>query len=117
MGFYSRDDFSWTDGGPPLPKKNEKDKANLIAGMFVEAQIITEDQLSTSLPETAIITEEEAHFVLVELPKNGTDYQFAKRAVTVGQRQNGVVQILNGQDFSEKERILTKGGFNLLGIE
>jgi len=97
--------------------KNKKDKAVLVAGMFVTAEIITESATTKVLPESAIVTEDERDFVLIEKGKTGDSYFFEKREITVGQRQNGFAEIINSGDFPETEKILIEGGFNLIGIE
>ena len=97
--------------------KNKKDKSILVSGMYVSAEIVTESASAKGLPESAIVTEDEQNFVLIEKVKTGDTYSFEKRSVTVGQRQNGFAEIINSDDFSETEKILIDGGFNLIGIE
>lgn len=97
--------------------KNKKDKAALIAGMFIDAEIVTEDHPTKGVPESAIVSEEEQDYVLISKGKKDGASLFEKMAVSVGQKQNGFAQILNSKDFSGKEQILIEGAFNLIGIE
>ena len=96
---------------------NSKDKAALIAGMFIDAEIITEDHPTMGIAESAIVSEEEQDYVLINKGKKDGASLFEKMAVRIGQKQNGFAQILNSSDFSGKEQILIEGAFNLIGIE
>lgn len=93
------------------------EKSISIAGMYVEANILLAGIEATSLPELAIVYEEEQAFVLVQKAQNEGQRTFEKRKVELGQTQAGQVQILNAQSFSPTDQILTKGAFNLVGIE
>ncbi len=97
--------------------KNKKDKAKLVAGMYVDAEIITEDNSTKGLPESAIVTEDGKDFVLIYKGQKGESKIFEKKAVMVGQIKNGFVQVENNNDFTGDEKILLEGAFNLIGIE
>ncbi len=97
--------------------KNKKDKATLVAGMYVDAEIVTEDHPTKGVPESAIVSEEEQDYVLISKGKKEGASLFEKKAVSIGQKQNGFAQILNSSDFAGTEKILVEGAFNLIGIE
>jgi cobalt-zinc-cadmium efflux system membrane fusion protein len=95
---------------------NGKDKAVLVAGMYLDAGITLQNNPAKGLPETAIIGADEQSFVLIQTSKKGENYTFEKRAIKVGERKDGFVEVLNSSDF-EGKMILLNGGFNLIGIE
>lgn len=97
--------------------KNEKDIEFLVPGMYVAAEIITTENKTKGLPESAIVSEDGQDFVLVSKGKSGSANEFKKMAVVVGQRKDGLVQIVNSHEFSANENILIEGAFNLIGIE
>lgn len=97
--------------------KNEKDIAFLVPGMYVDAEIITTMNKTKGLPESAIVSEDGQEYVLVSKGKKGNMNVFEKRAVTVGESKNGLVQIVNSDAFAPNEKILVEGAFNLIGIE
>lgn len=97
--------------------KHKEDKVKLVAGMYVDAEIITEDNTTKGLPESAIVTEDGMDFVLVHTGQNGDSKVFERKTVSVGQRKNGFVEIKNNADFTGNETILLEGAFNLIGIE
>lgn len=97
--------------------KNPKDKATLVAGMFVDAEIVTETNPTKGIMESAIVTADEKDYVLIHKGNQDGNSLFEKKEVSIGQKKNGYVQILNSADFSESENILVEGAFNLIGIE
>lgn len=97
--------------------KNKKDELKMVAGMYVDAEIITEENESKGIPETAIVSEEDKDFVLIlKETKDGLNV-FKKKEVQIGQRKNGLVQILNHKDITATDKILIEGAFNLVGME
>jgi cobalt-zinc-cadmium efflux system membrane fusion protein len=95
----------------------EAEKSIQIAGMYVEADIILEEQASKSLPEEAIVYEDEQAYVLVQKSQTDQTLYFELRSVQLGLQQKGMVQVLNAKDFTAADQILVKGAFNLVGIE
>ena len=95
---------------------NAKDKSVLVAGMYLDAGIMLQNNAAKGLPETAIIGAEGQNFVLIQTSKRGGNYTFEKRAVKIGEHKDDFVEILNSERFENKS-ILINGGFNLIGIE
>lgn len=86
----------------------DKDLANFIVGMFVEANIITDSKKGLGLPNEAIISEDKNNYVLV-LDETTTDgYQFKKLKVNIGQQDENATEILNPRVLQNKQ-ILVKG--------
>jgi cobalt-zinc-cadmium efflux system membrane fusion protein len=97
--------------------KNKQEKEKLIAGMYIDAEIITSSNTANGLSELAIVSEEGLDYVLIHTGGSNDLKTFEKKAVKLGQRKNGFVEILNIDDFSRAENILIEGAFNLIGIE
>jgi cobalt-zinc-cadmium efflux system membrane fusion protein len=85
-----------------------------IPGMFIEADIITEAQSSPGLPESAVVEANDKAFILMSKGRQAGIYQFEKIEIQTGLRENGMVQVLNGEDFREEQKILVVGAFNLI---
>lgn len=93
------------------------EKSISIAGLYVEAEIILGAEIVRGLPEAAILYEEEQAIVLVQKEASAGRYVFEKRQVELGASQDGMVEILNVESLAATDKILTKGAFNLVGIE
>ncbi len=93
------------------------EKSISIAGLYVEAAVILDKVEAKSLPEEALVYEEEQAYVLVQKDKNNGQWAFKKHMVELGTTQDGQVQILNPESFSATDQVLIKGAFNLVGIE
>lgn len=91
--------------------KDEK-QAHFIVGMFVEAEIITNTASSFALPDAAIAEIEGNYFALV-LDNKSNNYTFTKTKINVGKQTENFIEVLNYDDFSNKQ-VLTKGSFMLL---
>ena len=86
---------------------------NFAVGMFVDAQIITESSKKLALPDDAIISIDDSHYVLLNTSK-GETYHFSRKEVTVGSSYNGYTLIMNAGDFRENDLFLVSGAFNLI---
>ncbi|MBE9488891.1 MAG: efflux RND transporter periplasmic adaptor subunit [Bacteroidetes bacterium] len=91
------------------------DDANtiFIMGMFVEAEIITDTQKSLALPKDAIAKIENNYYALVLNNQKEGLYNFDKVTLKVGKQTEDYIEVLNSNDFRDKE-VLIKGGFMLL---
>ena len=89
-------------------------KSRLAVGMFVEADIITEDEIRFALPENAIIEVGEIHYVLVLEKEEGDRLFFNRKVVEPLSTSNGYTAIKNAEALKGK-KLLTKGAFDLLG--
>lgn len=82
---------------------------SLIPGMYMNAEIETSTSFSNAVPEESVVSYEGKDFVFVENKKQ--TYQLTP--VSVGEMENGFVQILNFNDFNGK-KIVTKNAYALL---
>lgn len=83
-----------------------------VTGMFVEAQIVTGVSKGNALPKEAVAEINGTFYALV-LKKQEENYLFEKIDVEVGKQTEAFVEVLNTQDFKDKQ-VLTKGAFMLL---
>jgi cobalt-zinc-cadmium efflux system membrane fusion protein len=82
-------------------------------GMFVDAQIITQASQELALPDDAIISIDDSHYVLLNTSKDDT-YLFSRKEVIIGASYNGFTMIKNAADFDENDAFMIKGAFNLI---
>src|SRR5690606_35443844 len=94
--------------------KDETQNVLFTPGMYVEAEIRADQNLSLSLPSEALIEVSGEHFVLALIEKRNEEMVFAKKEVTPGATVNGLTEILNASEFKESEEFLVKGAFNLI---
>lgn len=88
---------------------------NFAMGMFVEAEIITQDKMLTSLPDTAVIELEDNYFVMVLEKEENGEKTFRAKEVKIGERYNGYTAITDQGEINESDQLLIQGGFHLLG--
>ncbi len=87
-------------------------KENFIAGMFVEAKIVTSQKSGFSLPKEAIWMENDKAYILVQQPTS-QKYQFKKTKVILGTQTEDKVEILPQANLNEQTKILIKGVFEM----
>jgi cobalt-zinc-cadmium efflux system membrane fusion protein len=89
----------------------EEEKKSFLVGMFVEAEIVTEEIVKMALPTTAILEEDDLFYVMVLNKQTDSNYQFTKTPVKIGLKDEDWTEILNADiDLTEKQ-FLTKGVF------
>ncbi|PTX43013.1 cobalt-zinc-cadmium efflux system membrane fusion protein [Christiangramia gaetbulicola] len=94
--------------------KDEEAKSKLATGMFVQAEIITNESRQKALPENSVVSMEDRNYVLLLEDQSNGEYSFSRREVITGDTFNGFTIIKNGEDFEEDARFLTKGTFPLI---
>ena len=62
-----------------------------------------------TLPEDAVVRFENKHYVF--LKKGGNEFQMTE--VTVGNTENGFIEILNAEDFASQE-LAIRGAYSIL---
>lgn len=93
---------------------DETQSAELVPGMYVDANIALDPQQGWSLPVNAVIETEEGFYVLVQKNKTDTGFELEKVLVKVGRQTADRIEILPVDGIKESTVILVKGGFNLL---
>jgi len=87
-------------------------KHNFIVGMFVETDIVIEDNISKALPESAFIEVNTNKYVLILKSKDNDNYTFIKKEVITGVTYNDFVQITGDNPFQDTDQFLL-GGYNI----
>lgn len=87
----------------------EKYDQSLVPGMYMNAEIETSTSFSNAVPEESIVNFEGKDFVFVEDKKQ----TYRLTPVTLGETENGFVQIVNSDDFKNK-KIVTRNAYTLL---
>ncbi len=81
----------------------------LIPGMYMNAEVETATSFTNAIPEESIVDFEGKSFVFVQIKKQ----TYKMLPVSLGETENGFVQIINSQDLVSKN-IVTKNAYTLL---
>ncbi|WP_143962889.1 efflux RND transporter periplasmic adaptor subunit [Litoribacter populi] len=73
---------------------------NLVPGMYVKADILTDTQVGLAIPEKAIFNEAGRSYAF-QLADSQGDYVFIPRELVIGKRQNGWVEVSFLEEISE----------------
>lgn len=95
-----------------LDKGDMGDK--FLPGMFVEAEVVVEELVADSLPETAVVEADDKYFVLIKEDQRENAIRFLKKEVRTGFRENGRIQLILPDDVLHDKEILTVGAFHLI---
>lgn len=95
----------------------EEDQNSFLAGMFVDAEILTHEEEKLAVPTEAITEKEGGKLLLVLEKHNEGGYFFKEKEIKTGETLNGFTQILNEKDFGITDSILFKGGYSIVGEE
>lgn len=87
---------------------DDYDKA-LLPGMYMNAEIELKSNNLMTLPQDAVVTYEGKEYVFLVIDKNN----FKIAEVTTDTSENGIIEIVNGNDLLNK-KIITKGAYTLL---
>lgn len=98
-----------TDGTADVHCHFEQYDQSLTPGMYMNAEIETETSFSNALPEESIVNFEGKDYVFVQEKKQ----TYKMIPVTLGESENGFIQIKNIEDFNNK-KIVTKNAYTLL---
>jgi cobalt-zinc-cadmium efflux system membrane fusion protein len=91
----------------------DEEKTRFIKGMFIEAEIITDAKTAKALPKDAVYNFNDSYFTLVLKDLKDEIYTFNKTEVKVGKQVEDFIEVLNPDDFNDKN-VLTKGSLTLL---
>lgn len=86
----------------------------LVPGMYVEGRLQLAPEEGMSLPETAVVGEDDKSYILILSEENDRGYKLEKVEVTLGPTQEGFVRINPKKEINSNQRILLKGGFSLI---
>ncbi len=94
----------------------ENENLDLLPGMYMEAQIITETIRAIALPKQAVITEGEDNYVFIRESGSATKTIFKRKAIKVGIADENWVQILNAGELSD-QNVVIQGAYSLSGYQ
>ncbi len=94
--------------------KDEKRTSILSPGMYVEADIYTTSESKASLPEEALVEINGKYFALVLQERAENGYSFVKKQISIGEMNDGYVEVLNASELGKDAQILIKRIFNLI---
>ncbi len=93
----------------------DKNETSLFTpGMYIEAEVLTKSENGNALQEDAVVNLEDSYYALVLVKQQSNEYIFKKTKLTIGNQQNGMMEILNGNLIEKSPTFLTKGVFNLI---
>ncbi len=81
----------------------------LLPGMYMNAEIETQNQQSNALPSDAIVSFESKSYIFID--KGNKQYEMIQ--ITAGNTENGYTQITSASEFANKSIVL-KGAYSLL---
>lgn len=90
------------------------DSLPLAVGMFVEAQILSDEQHYEAVPSSAAYELEEQWFVLALKDSSGESLQFERLAVKKVAEQRGM-QVIESADGKELPKVLLAGAYHFTG--
>jgi|TARA_R110000744_G_scaffold29911_7_gene71111 cobalt-zinc-cadmium efflux system membrane fusion protein len=93
---------------------HDDENHNFAVGMFVEAAIITSNQSSNALPNESFVVQDNKQYVLSLVSEGNEGYVFENKAVGIGDTYNGYTAITEMGDLKDGDKVIIKGGFNLL---
>lgn len=88
---------------------------HFLTGMFVDANIVTDTDLTMALPETAIASVDNENYVLILDETAPEAYYFKQVEIETSQTINGFVSVLDPETIKPNTTFLTQGAFNLVG--
>jgi cobalt-zinc-cadmium efflux system membrane fusion protein len=86
----------------------------LLPKMYIEGEIFGSSNQVAALPQSAIISQNDAYFILLLTETTDNEYYFTKKEVMIGETLNGYTQILNLSEIDLTGFYLTKGAYQLI---
>ncbi|NNG11231.1 MAG: HlyD family efflux transporter periplasmic adaptor subunit, partial [Arenibacter sp.] len=94
---------------------HDDENHNFAVGMFVEANIITEEKSQLALPNEGILTMDEKQYVLAVSSQDGQHLILEAKEVKVGDSYNGFTALTDIGNLKKDDQLIVQGGFNILG--
>ncbi|XLS30284.1 efflux RND transporter periplasmic adaptor subunit [Flavobacteriaceae bacterium M23B6Z8] len=95
----------------------DETSTTFLTGMFVTAEVITDSQESSALPETAVVIQDKNSLLLKVAKESEEGYYFEPIEVKTGIRYDGYISLVDQGSLALTDKILTKGAFNLIENE
>lgn len=90
--------------------KIDEQTETLLPGMYVEARIQIDDYKTNALPNDAVVSNGDEHYIYVEIKKN----YYKQIAVKTGVSDMGFTEIFPLEEIPAKAKVVTKGAYYLL---
>ncbi|MBA3649046.1 MAG: efflux RND transporter periplasmic adaptor subunit [Chitinophagales bacterium] len=113
--------------------KIQNPKGIMLPGMYVEARIVIDNDRALAVPDDAIVSQGDDHFIFIAEGKNketennkseseskeeseqtGATHTFRKIKIIVGSGDMGYIAITSSEQLSEETQIVIKGAYALL---
>jgi cobalt-zinc-cadmium efflux system membrane fusion protein len=82
----------------------------LLPGMYVEARIQIDDYKANALPDEAVVSNGDEHYIYVETKNN----HYKQIAVKTGVSDLGFTEVLPLEEIPANAKVVTKGAYYLL---
>ena len=90
--------------------KIDEQTETLLPGMYVEARIQIDNYKTNALPNEAVVSNGDEHYIYVETKKN----HYTQIAVKIGVSDMGFTEILPLEEIPGNAKVVTKGAYYLL---
>jgi cobalt-zinc-cadmium efflux system membrane fusion protein len=88
----------------------ENYKGIMLPGMYVNARVIIDKDNELSVPDDAIVSQGDEHFIFVS-EKPGDENTFRKITVSIGSSDLGYTAIIPTEKLSDSVRVVIKGAY------
>ena len=86
----------------------------LIPGMFINANILVDNDMAFAFPSEGIVDVEGQFYALFLKENNDDGYIFTKRKLSIGRSSDLFSEIINHDEIPTDAEIIVKGAFNLI---
>ena len=86
---------------------------DLIAGLYVEANILQDTSMVRALPDDAIIRDDGKYYFFRQIKTEGNELTFTKTEFVPGSSSSGFTEIKSYEPELDSSKIVTKGAFYL----
>jgi cobalt-zinc-cadmium efflux system membrane fusion protein len=88
---------------------------SFLTGMFVNAEIITNNRTEVALAKNAFVSIEDNTYLLVLDEENGVDFYFKQLKIEAGITVNGFTELKDFKNLKKTDQVLVNGAFSLIG--
>jgi cobalt-zinc-cadmium efflux system membrane fusion protein len=93
---------------------DEKQESKMTPGMFLQARIQLDPQVSLAVPEESVLEVDQDRYILIQKAKTENGYVLEKVKVIPGAKGKHYLAIEPEKALDSTTVVLVKGGFNLL---
>jgi cobalt-zinc-cadmium efflux system membrane fusion protein len=93
----------------------QDDSQHFLTGMFVNAEIITDNTIAMALPENAFVSLENDAYILVLDEEKDANFYFKQVKVEAVKTANGFTELKDFKALKKTDKVLVKGAFSLIG--